>query len=411
MLRLFVDNTKSLVDPVFPVRWCLCPGDWEELRKRNAQNIHVVISVVYGDREVDRHMFPIDRAMEYIRLRRAGTHTLNAFVVWCEDDWGHPREDRSKSGKQRLRQAFASKEANGVPTYNLYDGNDELSLLNIPQIDCRLKYLLDVASVNVEVGAEFFAPEPPEWEKKWVNLLFSRKPVDQCAYRRRRIFAYTLQFVLVPLIFAVKCPIRLTALLFTILTARRYWKFAPVFRIWTYRFEDVWDPPTTMYWHPRNNLVLRDKEGNKRNSLFLFLHPCLWLAVAGVAASVWAYWGFVSAIGAWLGMAVSWLVVEAWLYLLVLVVVGIIAAYKLAKYLYDPDYHHRQLQRAEKLKEEREAARKRREDEYFTVSLQELVCPGDRQLPVIVSELPVSRRTFRLRFQELKKKVCRPFAL
>ena len=51
-------------------------------------------------------------------------------------------------------------------------------------------------SVAIDVPEGVFAKEPPQWEKNWVNLFFRGRPDDQCDYRKRRIFAYTVQPIL-----------------------------------------------------------------------------------------------------------------------------------------------------------------------------------------------------------------------
>lgn len=45
--------------------------------------------------------------------------------------------------------------------------------------------------IDVEVPEGLFAGKPIDWG--WVNMFFKTDPRDQCAFRRRRMFAYTLQ--------------------------------------------------------------------------------------------------------------------------------------------------------------------------------------------------------------------------
>jgi len=49
---------------------------------------------------------------------------------------------------------------------------------------------------QVLVPVEVFAKEPAAWEKAWVNLFFRSRPGDQCDFRKRRLFAYTIQPIL-----------------------------------------------------------------------------------------------------------------------------------------------------------------------------------------------------------------------
>jgi hypothetical protein len=61
------------------------------------------------------------------------------------------------------------------------------------------------ASVEVDVPLESFAKEPASWEKAWVLWLMRDKGIDQCDFRRKRLFAYTIQ----PFIFIANMLVRL----------------------------------------------------------------------------------------------------------------------------------------------------------------------------------------------------------
>ena len=74
-------------------------------------------------------------------------------------------------------------------------------------------------SVSVPAGA--FAKEPPQWEKNWVNYWFRQKPQDQCEYRRRRLLSYTVQ----PVAFALMLVVRFLMLLVSSLWLSRGMSF------------------------------------------------------------------------------------------------------------------------------------------------------------------------------------------
>ncbi|MDQ5957991.1 MAG: hypothetical protein QG665_332 [Patescibacteria group bacterium] len=400
MPQIFVDNTKPMVDPNFPLRWCLCPGELEELRKKKAQNIYLVISIVWGGREVDRLLYPIDQVMTYINLRRAGTHTLNAFVVFCDDDSGHISENWCP-GKSYIKKGLGSKNGHGQPDHNLYDGNGDLNLENISCFQGGIGWLLEASSVDIVVNEEFFAPEPPAWEQRWVNMFFSRGPVDQCAYRRRRIFAYTIQPFVVFIMWAWFVFTRTTVLLMSIFLMRRHWDIAPILTPWEYRFKDVWDPPSCDYWSFENDIVFTDKDGKERSFWFVLLHPVLWVCVATLATFVY----FI----AWpMMMKLAPVVWEIRYYLMgFLTTFGVYGLFRLKRWLNPALYKIRDEERERKA----EQRRLERQDEYYTISLSELSCEHGRQLPVKISALPPSRKTLRLRFYAVKNAVCRPFSL
>jgi hypothetical protein len=58
---------------------------------------------------------------------------------------------------------------------------------------------------------------------------------------------------------------------------------------------------------------------------------------------------------------------------------------------------------------EREEALRRASEAKFDRQYQEMVCPGV-PLTASIKALPSSRRTLHLRFDALKKRVCKPFA-
>jgi hypothetical protein len=70
-----------------------------------------------------------------------------------------------------------------------------MELANKGQWDCTLDrsiYRADrvQAFVDVDIPKECFAREPSDLEKRWVNWLYMSKTVDQCEFRKRRLFAY-----------------------------------------------------------------------------------------------------------------------------------------------------------------------------------------------------------------------------
>jgi hypothetical protein len=68
--------------------------------------------------------------------------------------------------------------------------------------------LAAIAELKLRVPAEIFAPRPKSWLSrilwKWVNLWHDQEPVDECAYRRRMMIAFTVQ----PLVMLVYWTIR-----------------------------------------------------------------------------------------------------------------------------------------------------------------------------------------------------------
>ena len=71
--------------------------------------------------------------------------------------------------------------------------------------------------LDLDVPEDCFAKEPTAFDKAWVNYMVPYALKDECAYRRRRLFAYTVQ----PIIFAFIMLWRILATLFLVLAGYR----------------------------------------------------------------------------------------------------------------------------------------------------------------------------------------------
>ena len=130
----------------------------------------------YGGR---RHLVKVTEFVKYIQLFRAGHHHL-VFMVFCGERDMALRCDRS----------FA-------------DDNQHLHDKAIHYTDLACGHSDDyrapiyIASVEFEVPAGLLAERPKsgfsKWVWEWANRWYSRFPEDECAYRKRLIFAFTVQ--------------------------------------------------------------------------------------------------------------------------------------------------------------------------------------------------------------------------
>ena len=103
---------------------------------------------------------------------------------------------------------------------------------------------LEFAEIAVVVPTGVFAPEPSEWEKRWVNLWYVNEPLNQCQFRKRRITAYTIQPILVALWLIAKPIICIVAGIFCLLLwadiAVKELDWRPLFHPWRYKTEMFW---------------------------------------------------------------------------------------------------------------------------------------------------------------------------
>ncbi len=170
MLRLLVKDSHAQ-EATIPVRWCLSRELMEELKEENAKNPHLLI-VVWNKskRKERRYLAPIEQILQFVQFPGPDENIISAMVVWGESGkYADLHDELLTRGRHRY--------STDLLTYG--DGKMTSGALR-----CRT---LGSDSVSVFVQRELFAKEPPAWEKKWVNLWFSSKPVDQCDYRKPHI--------------------------------------------------------------------------------------------------------------------------------------------------------------------------------------------------------------------------------
>ena len=99
---------------------------------------------------------------------------------------------------------------------------------------------LGMNSVQVEVDHKLFAKEPNRFEKWWVNFWFFSNPVDQCAFRRRRILAYSLQPIVVIPYFLIKTLWRIFVALLMLIWVKKNIGWSAIIHPWEKDNDDLW---------------------------------------------------------------------------------------------------------------------------------------------------------------------------
>jgi hypothetical protein len=178
MFELSLLETETQTGSI-PITWCI-DKDW--LEHNSNEPLYVLLCTVNTKYQAEwRGIAKLSDLAAYVTFLSPGENRIYGFVTNNEykrdtwllktDDnfstWSHSYFDKKYHVNKQLLLHF-----NSTAPYNFLD-------VNIPE-NC-------------------FAPEPSEIEKSWVNFFWRNKAVDQCEFRRRRLFAYTIQ----PLIFAV----------------------------------------------------------------------------------------------------------------------------------------------------------------------------------------------------------------
>lgn len=179
MKLILSDNTIS--NPTLPLRWCLEENDLGWIKEQLQKDLYLLIALARGNYKYteSRYLIPLDQLMEYLVFDHPGEWKISAIVLLGK------LSDLSNSYLRKTGGLYAT---------DIFDYGYENFLMPYDWRDCGFKKDSVIStSLRVDIPKDVFAKEPPEWEKKWVNRYFTEKPYNQCAYRKRRIFAYTLQ--------------------------------------------------------------------------------------------------------------------------------------------------------------------------------------------------------------------------
>lgn len=129
-----------------------------------------------------RTLVPFSRGSGFITFTSPGRHRVTFVAI------KHPKGNSDKVESQL--NLYLVEDSPG-------DYHHSLSILDGGKPDFRNgefdKFTVAWTTMEIEVPAGFFAKEPPQWLWKWVNLWFRYQPMDQCSFRRRLLFAFTLK--------------------------------------------------------------------------------------------------------------------------------------------------------------------------------------------------------------------------
>jgi len=228
VMHLFTEQTIA-ADSVIPLRWCICKETLNELKKRGAENIHLLIVVTSGSSKKEiRELVPINNLMTYIQFERPGAHIINATIVWA---------DKGKFSFDNMKNYFLSQESRGV--YRKFVTDSSGLLVENPSSSLHDVHDKGRASQNINVSEKFFAPEPRSWLKWWGNLWHKYPPVDQCEFRKRLGIAFGLKsfavLLYIPAMFLIRGIIALSMLF----CGFRGINFRPIVRVFKYKTAHV----------------------------------------------------------------------------------------------------------------------------------------------------------------------------
>lgn len=347
-------------------------------------------------KEVCRKLAPLDQMMDYISFGGPGRHRILATIVW----------QRGK-GVRDLKEGFVRKR------YGTYRYDDILDWHGDFRQDFGCfgrkeegKWLGKVTEFNVEVAPEFFAKEPLEWLSSWVNLWHKGQPVDQCQFRRRFLLAFPKSLLVLLWIIFV-CSLRFLLVALFLLCGLRRINFKPLLHPFGCDTREL----TRAMKKGCLSVFFSTKKGDWRPFFFWPFAP---IFILGLANFSYLILGVFFGVNVWqvlkiVGLTILGLSVYGLFFGVLVVDFG---GYLLGK-IKTPEWEsewkwERERKRAEK-REQKELEEKERALLTLEKNLLPLVCTGV-PLKADLNDLPPSKRTVYLRFLDLKKRACKPFA-
>lgn len=402
-----IPPTESTGDSVIKVAYCLSEETLRRIAGQGLPNPYLLVIVAkktavettdhndhtHSYEEVQRQLVPLKQGLFYLQFQSSGEFLVQATIV------AHKPNKYSQ-----LHSTF-------VIDGRYYIFLDRLSgeLIVSHDINYDKSYaVFGEDSFNCEVTAEFFAKEPPNWVKTWVNLFYDKNPIDQCQFRKRIPFAFTAQPIILMLWLPLTLLLRLLLAFTATLLGYRGINYTAIWQIREKYFFEVWDDVRS--W--KNTIFLsKEYQGEYHYKARLWsipffpVFPILFVLLSG-------FYSYQNENGRYdLGYALTWesCLFGLQLYIgflfcifgLILIVILIMA---LASIVSVPA-------RAviKKLKSSEPAPSSKDLAELEAKSLSYLTCEKRMATDASVSALPSERRTIKLRFLEIKSKVCRPY--
>lgn len=380
MFELQITDTDVTTGTI-PVSWCLDKETLMEIEERVGPNPQVVIVVAptekYHISKEHRQVVPLRDLMTYVNFRSSGHNRIWAFIssidatsTRCQylakdyDGWAVSIVNADGNGwGYRFRQTAT----NGDKVEQWFD----------PQWG---------SFVDVNVPAGVFAPEPSAREKAWVNYFFHNKAVDQCNFRRRKMFAYTVQ----PILIALQMVVRLFITLVALLCGTRNFSLQPLLHPLTH------DMNNQFSILGGGSIFIRKLPDDEIE--YNYPHQSMWWLMRKIALLPLMPAVFIFII-------FSIFINPEPLLIILLLTVGFIVMtvlISLGVYLFKNDGWIQFVYWIENKMSKTSAQISEEESQL-------LVCSPNRK-PVTMSNLPAKKKTIRLRFLDLKSRVCKPFS-
>ena len=392
---------RTIMSASIGVQWCLSKDMIDYFNKEEITHLAIIVRPVncQNNRQESRKIVMINEMMTYIDFKHPGENYVIAVPVKKRTTNFDSILDRSSKGwANNLFNVISDEEVRRGWNHSRITGDLFFNYTGEQIVPYNWDYQTEGMFTHevVDMPADVFAPEPSKAEKEWVNFFFRHPAWDQCDFRRRRMLAYSVQ----PLLFAFVIFARaLAATMLTLLLFKKV-NWQPVFHPLMYDTDDV--KSETGFNDVRIFGDINDSKNKRKGfaywvTAWFALNPAILLLFGSCAvfgSIVWA-WVYVGIFGG---------------------AVSIISLIKLKAII--KEWFERRARAAKekaarargeklKLKEEKKPKKpvKVKLPPHYIDDFT--VCTGTGFVPM--EQLPKEKKTVRLRFQNLKNKVCKPY--
>jgi hypothetical protein len=226
MFQLHIDPKADVSTGSIPVSWCVDRALLAELNEQNVLDPQVVIITApqhdYDRNKENRTIVPLKDLMAYVSFKYPGVNTIRAFV--------------SLRTKRDTKTTYLSK-TGSYSTWILDTDGVFFWMLTSDSLEGTHDPKYPSAVLLVDIPKACFASEPAAWEKAWVNVMWKQRATDQCDFRSRRMFAYTIQ----PIIFFFRQLFVLVPMLIAALIGARDFSFRYLLHPIDTNLTDIWE--------------------------------------------------------------------------------------------------------------------------------------------------------------------------
>jgi hypothetical protein len=386
MFQLQIADT-DVTNGSIAVSWCLDQEMLKKLADAGVVDPQVVICVAPADdyhcSQEYRKMVPLKELMTYIEFRKSGKNNI----------WGFISLDKPRT----IRSMYFEK-AEGAYQTNLlnYDGDNYSTMMlnsETPEDVEASKFQFLSRPVSVFVPSEAFAKEPTQFEKNWVNHFFRDKVVDQCQFRKRRLFAYLVQ----PWMIGFTWLVKLFGVVAALLTAQKGLTLKHLLSPLSYGVDETYsDLFTEGCW-----LVPHLAEDDKHSSDL----PSAWYCVRKFGLLIFT--PLLLLVFGFLAYRHCWAFLAAFSTVALAIICVFLTACIITRNSTTIRNQIDSLMNVLSGKQKKELAPLW----YLDQDESAFITCSKEKKPLRYRDIPVGRKTIRLRFQNLKSKVCRPFSL